>query len=228
VIAICMTFAPIMTASINTKFSGSYTESEVHIPIYSTLLAGFDLTEEDWTELEEVRGKVDVQKKRYFNNLLKSFQNYTKAEINSGIADADNMKYLGFMVAANESDSFITMFSMVSFVYYAFAVFLSMVLQQNLRCLMDGNYSKIQSRIGRIAGIVSACAILAATIVLLSLIADSLFIYAPKSYRIDLGAGGVLLLLFAIAACVLPDEKHKTKLDEGNGDAPISEETITE
>lgn len=218
VLAICMTLAPIMTTSIEAAFSGRDNESEVHIPIYSSLFAGFELSETERDELDALKDMSIGHKKEYFRDTFDTFENFTKPQVNSGLADLINMTYLRGIFAVDNSDSLVTLFSLVTFLYFLFAVFMSMLLQQNLRCLMSGEYSKIQSLIGKIAGVALAALILAATISFLAILSESLFIYAPKKYSIIFGAGSVLLILFAVAACVLPGEKMKKE------QAPISPE----
>ncbi len=210
VLAICMTLSPIMTTTIEATFSGRDTESEAHIPIYSSLFSGFELTETEWDELDALKDKSVGHKKEYFRDVFDTFESFTKPQINSGLADINNMMYLGGLLAVDTPDSLITVFSLVTVLYFLFAIFMSMLLQQNLRCLMSGEYSKVQSLIGKIAGVVLAALILAAVISFLALLSESLFTYAPKRYSLFFSAGTVLLILFAVAACVLPGEKNKT------------------
>ena len=75
---------------------------------------------------------------------------------------------------------------------------------------MDGEYSRIQARIGKIAGVVCAGLILAATTAIIFLIADSLYLYAPTRYSVAFGAGTIFVLVFAIASLVIPGEKKQT------------------
>lgn len=218
VLAICMTLSPIMTTTIEATFSGRDTESEAHIPIYSSIFGGFDFTETEWDELDALKDKSPGHKKEYFRDAFDTFEIFTKPQVNSGLADLNNLMYIRGMLTVDNPDSLITVFSLVTALYFLFAIFMSMLLQQNLRCLMSGEYSKVQSLIGKIAGVVLAALILAAAISFLALLSESLFTYAPKKYSIFFSAGTILLTLFAVAACVLPGEKMK------NTKAPITTE----
>ena len=210
VFAICMSLLPIMTTTVEAEFSGRADTSEVDIPVYSSFYAGFEYSAMDWDDLEDLKEKNEIQRKAYFREKFGEFEDFTKAQINSGIADYNNIHYLIASTVINQPDALVNLFSCVSLLYFAFFILLSMLLQQNLRCLMDGEYSRIQARIGKIAGVVCAGLILAATTAIIFLIADSLYLYAPTRYSVAFGAGTIFVLVFAIASLVIPGEKKQT------------------
>lgn len=207
VLVICMTLTPILNSSVKATFDGRTSKSTVEIPVYVSIFSEFNFDDEDWNSIEDLRDISKLQVEYYIESLFNDFEDYTKSEIIDGEADDNNNHILVTSLGIDAPDEVIYALSFIPLLYFVIAFLASMVLTQNLRCFMDGTYSRIQARIGKISSLIVACITLAVIIVTFVFFAEAIYRYAPKNYSIYFGAGIIFLIVFAITSCALPSEK---------------------
>lgn len=209
ILVICMTLTPFMISSIKGTFDGRSSKSTAEIPVYSSFFDEFKFTEDDWEYIEELRDYKNAVIIDEIDDMFEEFEDYSKSEINNGAADYYNATFIKTNLVIDTADFALEAMAFIPFFYFAAAIFASMILQQTLRCFMDGTYSYAQILVGKIAGLVTACVTLGLIIATFAGVALALQSYAPSAYGIAFGAGTVFLVIFAILNCTLPSKKKK-------------------
>ena len=210
-LVICMCFTPIYTTTIDTVFENRTNSREANIPVCVSICNTFVFSEDELEYIDALADYSKEEKINYFNEIFSRFGDYTKAEVEEGYAQGINIRFLSELLACKTEYKFIfTFISLIPMLFVLTVFFAGMVLQQNLICLIRGRYSFAQTMIGKILATILAILAIAAAIALLVSLSIVIYNYGPIGYSIAIGAGPIMLGIFAIACCCIP-AKIKTK-----------------
>lgn len=208
-LVICMCFAPIATTSIRTVFEGKDKKSTANITLYSSTFANYFLSE---SEKEILEDKLDSlyyidDYEEMFEEEFSLFSQYRVKDVKKGYADAENNNFHLLLNSVGSTYLIIPDFiALVSIFFLIISITAGMVLQQNLIYFMSGKYSKIQLKTGKIVSLVFACIALAAVIAFVIMVCAFADFYSIRGYSLSIGAGIILLAIFAIANCCIPSK----------------------
>ena len=204
ILVICMCFTPIFTTSVRTIFEGRDNKSVGKIPVYFSLFEKFLLDESEIDSISNMQNYSEDGKKLHFTEQFELFGEYSKSDINNGLADDHNGQYLVEILAGSTEADISPAISVIGLLFLITVICAGLLLQQNLAYFTGCKYLHILARIAKILTLIFASLAFAASIAVFTGIGICVNALAPSGYAIGLGAGIFFLLVFAIAVCCIP------------------------
>ncbi len=146
--------------------------------------------------------------REYYKEIGHKFSNYKKSEIEEGKADSEIQEVITEVVSYETDEVVAYAFGlMTSLLYTLVAIFISMVVWQNINYLATGDKSKALNRLGKIFSIILSSFILLFVIMFFAF-ASSLL---TGTFTVGLGLGPIMMLILAITMTAFPNG-GKTKV----------------
>lgn len=198
---LCMIFTPLLSAEITTTFSGKDKTVTQTAQLDSALFDGLWMSEEAYAELEES-----------VPDLMESFSHFTRYGVKRGDAYLLNLSMASYAVLSADRATNSTYFALTSFLLAAVCVCASLVVWQSLCYFALGSDIRALTWAAKIAGLVTALALLGVLIGLVvsannalgGIVLDGMRSKLSSIYKMKLNAGGIFCAVFALLALCTP------------------------
>ena len=206
VACLMMVFVGALSVNIKTEFEGSSkatTASTTVSPDYFGSIEKPVEVEDDYDYSDYVDHSY---MREYYKEIGDNFSKYKKSEIEDGTADAQIQSVITEVVSFATDDSVAYVFGLATSLYYTLvAIFISMVVWQNINYLATGDTSKALNRVDKIFSIILSSFILLFVIIFFVFTAD----YLTGNFTVGLGVGPILLLILSIVMTAFPNGGKK-------------------
>lgn len=217
VILLVMLALPISVCTVDTLFNNRNAEKEVKIGLDAGFFedymnvsrkeireeGGLRDRNESYEDLEDFQGKNELRK-FFADELDTKFGAYTLFEVSRGEADTTNAQFLREFFVASGDYKDLGVYLLIPIMYTLVALGALLVIWQNVVYVAFGTRMKACAVIGKIIALVAAVVSIAVFISFMILAGDAVSDYAPGGYMISIGAGPILIGVFALALTCIP------------------------
>lgn len=200
----CLALAPVFGASFKSRESGAnYTRNVrvTHKADFFEVLRDSDTVNE---QVEELKGMTKDEKIDYFSNEMKAFSYMSKKEIESNYGTSVNTGILTELLGAKMADLDRNLFSIATLFFILAAMGALLVVWQSLYFFVTGKHIGLVVWISKIFTAAMSATALAIGIVFVVRMAYYAETYISSDYRVRIGAGVILMTIFAFGAACCP------------------------
>ena len=204
IVVICLSFAPVYTASIHTVFYENTKARTAKIDMGVEFFESFHLDETTKEDLEEkYESYTTEQKSSALSSIFNQFRYIKKTNVDGAEGNSLNNSILVNLLGMKISSGVIKIIPLISILFIGALIGAALILWQNLSYFANNQYSKKIVVAGEITSAICATLALTASIIFLVVIRN-LDSYLPKGYDISIAAGVICLAIFAIGSVFCP------------------------
>lgn len=200
-----MIFAPVITTSAKTNFSGISGERRVESKITAPFLSSLYLSDESIDEFEDI---TKTDKYKMIRTLFSAFSSYTPRQYATGEAYAVNAVLLTSLILAFGGYEYSALIALSGIAVLLVGIMAALILWQNLAAVAIG-----KSPLGcitvtaKIFGILFA-AIAVGVVIGICFVANYNAENADINYSVSIALGAILMLVASVATACVPMKKN--------------------
>lgn len=199
VLVLCLAFAPVFSASFKNDSSKNVTVS--HGADFFEELA---ISEEKGESFENFNSMTKTQKQVYFDNCMKSFSSMSKKEIQSSYGASLNAPIVVDLLGSKFQVFALNLLSATVLFFILTVISSLIVFWQSLYFFATGKHVRLVVLISKICSAVNALIAMILTTVVVIVADSAANNYIGASYGVSIGAGVIMMLVFAVCAVFCP------------------------
>lgn len=204
VVLLCMPFVPVLSVQVRAEFDGRSGMTTAQTPMGLTLFGGLLYSESEREEYEEVKDLTLNEKTELAEELVGYYEYYKLRQVREGYANTYHYQLIKFSLAGKGLQSLAGVFGLIPVFYLLVMLGAALLLWQNLCALLGFELKKGSALAARLLLYIASALVLIATIVCVAALNFCVGYYAPAGCGILMGAGSILVLVFAIASAACP------------------------
>ncbi|MBO5262590.1 MAG: zinc ribbon domain-containing protein [Clostridia bacterium] len=210
----CLAFAPVFSASFKTELkNGKVTNITVNHK--AVRFSEFYIPSESHQENVEYVVKMSTSKKiSYFKNKFDTYKWLSKAEATQGAGEIQNIAILSVLLSSKVQAPIPFLFSLGYIPFILMAIATLLILWQNLYFFAAGKYSAKTVWLGKILSAIFAVCALAIAIFVVIFMQGLIEDYLIRSYSFGVGAGVILMVVFAVCSMFCPTRVTQKKQEK--------------
>jgi len=200
-----MIFAPVITTSAKTSFSGTDGEKRAESNITAPFLSGLELSDEDKEELDDTK---KTEKYELIDTLFSAFSSYTKRDYTTGKAYAVNATLLTSLILAFGGYEYSSLIALSGIAILLVGIMAALILWQNLVAVALGKSPLSGITVtAKILGVLFA-ALAVGVIIGICFVANYNAENADINYTVSIAIGAILMLVASVATACVPMKKN--------------------
>lgn len=211
---ICL-FCPVMSANVRAQYQGKSSKSEASINIDAYYFENMIFDEDTKDSFIDTEDLKEDEKKAVVGSLFVLFEGYKASEVNRGAANALNTFVLEKLMFIDGKYKTAPLFVLVPLFYLAALVFVSIILWQSALYICIGKHKNKLVCVSKILCIILSALSLVLTVIFLTTASKYADLYIPYNYKLTIGGGVILAVVFAITMLFVPSRPVK-KEAKGN------------
>lgn len=209
IVVICLSFAPVLNASVSTVFSGSQKTRTATIEMSASFFTVHHVSESTKEQLEDqFDDYTTAQKVQNLSDIFEQFKNFTKKDAEGMPGASINNTLLINLLGSKAPGSVLELVSLIGILFIGALVGAALILWQNASYFANGLYSTKVVVTGKVISGVFSLLALATSIVYLVVMRNLGEIYLPSQYELSISAGVICLAIFAVGSIFCP---HKIR-----------------